>query len=155
MMKLLTGSLFSALLLASSVSAQEDIFSDLLSCDPLVIPSERLACFDGILKQYKPKYDLPGNNAKSTNQYRVAEENRKSPSADKDIHATILDIKRAYTGHRTFTLSDGSQWRETDGSTFPDGDFRNRKVQIKQGFLGSWRLHIDGMTGFSRVKRVG
>lgn len=76
MIRLLTGFLLGALFLASPVSAQEDVVSDFLSCDPLVIPAERLTCFDSILKQYKLRYGLLKGDVQS-----LASENRQRPRA--------------------------------------------------------------------------
>ncbi|GER06254.1 hypothetical protein GCM10007972_09680 [Iodidimonas muriae] len=36
----------------------QGVVSDFLGCDPLIIPAERLACYDTVLKQYKLKYGL-------------------------------------------------------------------------------------------------
>ncbi|GAB4571533.1 MAG: hypothetical protein Tsb008_02700 [Rhodothalassiaceae bacterium] len=42
-----------------------EILSDFLACDALSGPTERLACYDATMRQYKLKYGLLENNAES------------------------------------------------------------------------------------------
>jgi len=49
------------LLAVSPAAAQpsgSDVFSDLLACDPLRDPGERLTCYDSVLRQYKIRFGL-------------------------------------------------------------------------------------------------
>jgi len=57
-------SVFTAFLLSVAslpAGAQPDgaeIFSELLACDPMTDPTQRLACYDAVLKQYKVRFGL-------------------------------------------------------------------------------------------------
>ncbi|GER05319.1 hypothetical protein JCM17846_30010 [Iodidimonas nitroreducens] len=52
-----TAPLFSAAAQNRTDTAQ-NVLSDFLSCDPLIIAAERLGCYDSLLKKYKIRYGL-------------------------------------------------------------------------------------------------
>lgn len=173
MTRLLLGSLLCALLLASPVFAQEDAVSDFLSCDPLVIPAERLTCFDSILKQYKLRYGLLKSDAQSlarenrqhpraVPQGRVKAESLERSQAEDASQAGLINLPDKFEARiiRTWNvgatdyveLDNGTIWKESGGTNLRS--FGNEQVVISKGLFGGYRMAIGPSKRIVAVKRV-
>jgi hypothetical protein len=70
------------------------------------------------------------------------------------IDSTITGARPNINGGWTITLADGSTWDQIDDTALVRDPRRGAKVQVREGFMGSFILTIDGELGF-KAKRVG
>lgn len=54
----------------------------------------------------------------------------------------------------TFELENGMVWRVVEDDSFFTREIENPNVEIRPGFLGTWRLHIEDHRTWARVRRV-
>lgn len=84
----------------------------------------------------QPKDDPNGNNGKV-------------------IHSTIVGTFSGWNGKGAiFKLTNGMIWQSTENDTFFTEPAENVQVTIKKGFMGNWRLSMDGRGSGVRVKRI-
>lgn len=173
MKRLLTGTALGVFFLAPAALAQQDAVSDFLSCDPLVIPSERLACFDSILKQYKLKYGLLDGSAqnlaqeslsrpRAVPQGRVNAESLGGVYAPGNVKANPDQIPEEFeaTIIRTWKvgvtdyveLDNGTVWKESGGKNLRSAG--NEQVRVSKGLFGGSRMMIGPSRRIVSVKRV-
>ena len=76
------------------------------------------------------------------------------PESERTIIETELtDAFKGLFGATKVTLANGQVWQQTDRAVF-DRKLRDRRVRIKPGMLGGWRLQfVDNNLSFT-VKRV-
>ena len=73
----------------------------------------------------------------------------------KEIHSTIVGTFSGWNGKGDiFKLSNGMIWQTTENDTFYTKPTENAKVTIHKGFMGNWRLSMDGHGSGVRVKRI-
>jgi len=84
----------------------------------------------------QPKDDPNGNNGK-------------------EIHGTIVGTFNGWNGKGAiFKLTNGMIWQATENDTFFTQATENAQVTIQKGFMGNWRLSMDGHGSAVRVKRI-
>lgn len=60
-----------------------------------------------------------------------------------------------WSGKTVFRLENGQVWKQVESGRFsPRGPMSNPKVTIDRGFLGAWRLKVEGYNSFVKVERV-
>lgn len=89
-----------------------------------------------------------GRDRKNSDRARIAA----AKVADGDFSAVIVAVEKSVLGYLVFTLDNGQVWRETDGSPLPQGNMLNKTARFDKNFIGGWRMKIDGVAGFARVK---
>ncbi len=79
-----------------------------------------------------------------------------APTADSErtiVESEVTESFKGLFGATKITLANGQIWQQTDRMTFNRG-LRDKKVRIKPGLLGGWRLQfLDNNLSFA-VKRV-
>lgn len=82
---------------------------------------------------------------------------RASAPAPKKLTARVQSISFSKTGYFTLQLDNGQWWRQLDGDTnyarFRTPANRNL-ITIEHGFLGSYNLHIQGLSQGYKVNRI-
>lgn len=138
----------------------------LMTCRTIAAPDQRLACFDRetvAMSQAIASKDLvfvDREKARAASRslfgFSVPSFGGLFGSGDeeiKEIESTIRSTGRNADGGWIITLADGSAWSQTDD--WPGLDPRpGKKVIVRRGMLGSFRLLIPGQNGI-KVKRVG
>lgn len=151
---------------ASNPSRPEQL-TRLVECRAVADPVQRLACYDGAASAL----DLAekGGDVVVIDRQQVVLARRqlfgfqlpsmpdffqRGPQAEAldSIETTLVRAGQYGDGKWTFTLADGSQWRQLDSEPVR---FRNRSgeaVRIRRAALGSFLLTVDG-TRAVRVRR--
>jgi hypothetical protein len=138
----------------------------LMECRAVAAAEERLACFDretAAMGQALASNDLvvvDKEQARATKRsvFGFSVPNFGGIFGGRDdeiseIESTIRSTSRNAERGWVITLADGSVWSQTDD--WPGLDPRpGRKVVVKRGALGSYRLMIPGQNGI-KVKRIG
>lgn len=137
----------------------------LMACRAIAAPDQRLACFDRetvAMSQAIASKDLvfvDKEKARAASRslfgFSVPSFGGLFGGGDeiKEIESTIRSTGRNADGGWIITLADGSVWSQTDD--WPGLDPRaGKKVIVRRGMLGSFRLLIPGQNGI-KVKRVG
>jgi len=71
------------------------------------------------------------------------------------IHGTIVGTFDGWNGKgEIFKLTNGMIWQTTENDTFFTKAVENAQVTIHKGFMGNWRLSMDGHGSGVRVKRI-
>jgi hypothetical protein len=71
------------------------------------------------------------------------------------IHSTIAGTFDGWNGKETlFKLTNGMVWQQTEKDTFYINPVENAAVTIRKGFMGNWKLSIDGHSSNVRVSRI-
>ena len=74
---------------------------------------------------------------------------------DKLIHGTIVGTFDGWNDKGTlFKLTNGMVWQQAEKDTFFTKPVENAAITIRKGFMGNWRLSMDGYGSAVRVKRV-
>jgi len=77
--------------------------------------------------------------------------------APKSLVARVQNVSFSQSGYFTVGLDNGQWWRQVDGDTsyarFRSPANRN-VVTIEHGFLGSYNLHIQGLSTGYKVNRI-
>ncbi|WP_281299696.1 MULTISPECIES: hypothetical protein [unclassified Iodidimonas] len=128
----------------NSTDTAQSVLSDFLSCDPLIIPAERLGCYDSLLKKYKIRYglieatpeaiaeaerDRPRQitSPRAVPQGRVGEENLGADDQGKTTRGSFV-TKLATAEDLTLPL----ETKIMDFAQNRAGDF---KIRISEGFV--------------------
>lgn len=165
---------------ASAVAQDEDQVKDLLACDKIKNPEDKLECFNAvieILKQQEAEKDVANQSAdnrvmrrRSTevtsprrsdfglSQAQIeAREDAANPGRKKEPKEQTFQFThhwRDAAGKYYFLMSNGQVWKEAGGShlIIPK---RAKTIRIKRNFMGGYAAFIEGMNGRKgRVKRV-
>lgn len=73
----------------------------------------------------------------------------------KEIHSTIVGTFSGWNGKGSiFKLTNGMIWQATENDTFSTEATENAQITIHKGFMGNWRLSMDGHGSAVRVKRI-
>jgi hypothetical protein len=82
---------------------------------------------------------------------------RPRASAPKRVVARVQDVSFSKNGYFTVGLDNGQWWRQVDGDTayarFREPANRN-VITIERGFIGSYNLHIQGLSQGYKVDRI-
>lgn len=138
----------------------------LMQCRAVATAAERLACFDreiAVIDQALASRSLVVVDRERAREAKRSLFGFSIPNfgglfgGDDDdvseIEGTISRTARNIDGGWVIYLADGSIWSQTDD--WPGLDARpGRKVIVKRGGLGSFRLFIPGENGI-KVKRIG
>ena len=95
-------------------------------------------------------------SADSTKDMRGFENQPKSKEPeDKVIHGTIIGTFSGWNSKGTlFKLTNGMVWQQAENDTFFTQPVENAEITIKKGFMGNWRLSMDGHASAVGVKRI-
>jgi hypothetical protein len=159
-----------ALLAAPPAGAgpREDAAAAMARCDLIKDNAAWLECHEKATAQMRAALSVkPGGlgtvrpSAEAVNR-RFGEENlprqqARGVRAPKRLVARVQDISFSQNGYFTIGLDNGQWWRQVDGDT-SYARFRapaNRNVvTIEHGFLGSYNLHIQGLSTGYKVNRI-
>jgi len=73
----------------------------------------------------------------------------------KVIHGTIVGTFSGWKGKgKIFKLTNGMIWQTTENDTFFTQPVENAQITIQKGFMGNWRLFMEGHGSAVRVKRI-
>ena len=73
----------------------------------------------------------------------------------KVIHGTIVGTFDGWKGKgEIFKLTNGMIWQSTENDSFFTEAVENAQITIQKGFMGNWRLSMDGRASAVRVKRI-
>jgi hypothetical protein len=70
------------------------------------------------------------------------------------ITSRIAGTFTGWRGNTEFELENGMVWRQAENDTFAVRAMENPEVTISPGFLGTWRLSVEGYGSSVRVERV-
>ena len=167
-----------AVVLAGAAGA-DDLRDEMLRCAQLKDPQVRLACYDALAAVSASAETAAGGKDGSGVQGRPAAtaapeqgENEEpeteteeslterffgllpgSNDGDNKIESRVVgEIKGLRQGVR-FTLENGQVWRQTE-RTSRNYRATNPKVEIKEGFMNSYRMRLEGINARIRVRRV-
>jgi len=152
---------------APSAHSYQSTSDDLLQCDKIKKPDDRLACFNTVVEKLKedPEAFSPERKAdKNRNDLtrnskprreKVEEFGKRKPNVKK-INKLSTAIRRYWQdpyGRWVFYLENGQIWREqSNGSIIPPKN--PQSVQIKRGLFGGYRLKVIGSSTKSRTGTV-
>lgn len=71
-----------------------------------------------------------------------------------EIHSRILGEFNGWDGHTEFHLENGMVWRQMSTDVMKGVHMQDPKVRVYEGFLGGWRLEVEGVNKSTQVKRV-
>ncbi len=165
---------------APVVAQDDDQIKDLLACDKIKNPEDKLECFNAVIEILKQQEAEKGVSGQSTDN-RVARrrstevasprrsdfglsqaqiearEDAANPERKKEPKEQTFQFTRHWrdaAGKYYFLMSNGQVWKEAGGShlIIPK---RAKTIRIKRNFMGGYSAFIEGMNGRKgRVKRV-
>jgi len=161
---------------AAPAHAQSATPKDLLQCDKIKKPADRLACFNTVVEKLKEDPEAfkrtthggqAGRDGKRSSKGRSGSSGSSATSGSSsefgkvrvqrntpnEITAKVIRYWQNYYGKWHFHLENGQVWKETSGSSMK----LTRKVEqvnIKKGSMGGYRIVIKGATMTGRVKRI-
>lgn len=77
-----------------------------------------------------------------------------SDSDDRPVISRLPGTFRGWSGSHTFELENGQVWRTTESSELAGVTLENPRVRIERGFMGVWRLKVEGYNTSVKVERV-
>ncbi|AKS43064.1 hypothetical protein [Wenzhouxiangella marina] len=75
-------------------------------------------------------------------------------SDERPIESRIVGSFSGWDGDTEFVLENGMVWEQTDGQRFNMSTMENPRVTIEPGFMGSWRLQVEGYNARVQVRRI-
>ncbi len=144
----------------------EASLNDLLACDKIKNPNDKLNCFNAvvaILKQEKASGGGASSRPKATQknfgfqQKDIDRRNRKSKRGiKKKFNERTFGIQQIWKnaiGKYYFLLDNGQLWKETDGSRVQISK-KAKEVRIKKSSFGGYRAYFKGKKQPANVKRI-
>lgn len=166
-----------ALSLAGTAAA-DSLSEELQRCAQLQNAEVRLACFDALaeISAAQPQQALEGSASAATEprapsgNTQAASEPVTQPESDRSLAQRVFgmlpgggevrkiesrvvgEVDGLNAGTR-FELENGQVWRQVDRT---DRNYRatNPKVEIREGFMNSYRMRLEGLNARIRVRRV-
>ena len=140
---------------------------------------KRLMCYDNVAKSLN-KYEGSDAQIGPLQTYKATKGNQVNPQPDlsskghvqasepkndfgleykrdlskeaSEIAVTIVSIEKNLRDNHIITFSDGSVWRQTDGTYMKLEE--GQPVAIERGILGAFFLSVEGLNKRMKVKRV-
>ncbi len=166
-----------AILLAGAARA-DDLQDELRRCAQLKNPEVRLACYDALarISESQPLETLAASEGAtsaigaSSPEAQVVPEQAAEQKSEPSLASRVFgmlpgggDVKKIESrvvgevdglGQGTrFELENGQVWRQVD-RTKRNYSATNPKVEIKEGFMNSYRMRLEGINARIRVRRV-
>jgi len=154
---------------SATVEAQQASPQDLLQCDKIKNPEDRLACFNTIVEKLKEDPDAfkrtmhggqRGRDGKRStskngggNSSEFGQTYRPRSDTPKKIVAKVKRYWKDGIGKWYFHLENGQVWKETSGSHMKFTK-KVEEVKIKKGMMGGYILIVKGAPRTGRVKRI-
>ena len=154
--------------LVLSFNLQAEITADLSRCTEINNKDDRLNCFDTVAAYYKQhgseiNKTVEGSVASTTprsdaDTIVITKENAfgKSVAELTEIESINSTIVGEFTGWKkgeVIILANGQKWKVTSSSKGYT-KMNNPKVEVSQGFWGSFNMKVDGLNSKAKVKRV-
>ena len=169
-----------AIVLVGAAGA-DDLSEELQRCAQLENAEVRLACYDALARisaSRAPQADAAsspegssGNGASATAPVSPKQEQEPEPESDQSLAQRVFgllpgtsagenkiesrvvgEVKKLQRGTR-FELENGQVWQQTE-QTARNYRATNPKVEIKEGFMNSYRMRLEGLNARIRVRRV-
>ncbi len=71
-----------------------------------------------------------------------------------EVRSRLVGEFHGWDGKTTFHLENGQVWQQVGSDTWSGVKLDNPRVTIETGFLGSWRLKVEGYNTTTKVRRV-
>ena len=164
-----------AVSLAGTAMADE-LSEELQKCAQLKNPEVRLACYDALAQLIAAQppeesagseaaiHTAPSTDPRAAAEPEQAEDSEQSlasrvfgllPGGDdvRKIESRVVGEVDGLGQGKRFELENGQVWRQTDRT---ERNYRatNPKVEIKEGFMNSYRMRLEGLNARIRVRRV-
>ena len=174
MNKARTSGLMLAMLLAATAQA-DDLREELQRCAELENEQVRLACYDTLARISAEAVSEAHSEGVGAAAPPETPEAAASPAPEQDSEKSLTDrffgmlpgsddgdnkIKSRVVGEieglrrgKRFELENGQVWRQVD-DTNRNYSATNPKVEIKEGFMSSYRMRLEGINARIRVRRV-
>jgi len=148
-----------------TANAQSSSPQDLLQCDKIKKPEDRLSCFNTIVEKLKEDPNAfkrathggqkgrDGNRSNSSNNSPEFGKTFKPRNTPKKITARVKRYWQNLRGKWHFYLENGQVWKETSGSHLRLTK-KVEEVRIKKGLMGGYIIVIKGAPTTGRVKRI-
>jgi len=161
---LLSALFFGLTFVATGANAQSASPQDLLQCDKIKDPENRLACFNTIVEKLKEDPDAFKRTMHGGQRGRDGKQASRGSSGDfgkalkprntpKKIIAKVKRYWKDGIGKWHFYLENGQVWKETSGSHMRFTK-KVEEVKIKKGLIGGYLIIVDGAPRTGRVKRI-
>lgn len=159
----------------SAQDSQEDSIKNLLACDKISNPEDKLECFNAVIEILKQQENAKSKSVDSDLLRERGRVNRATGSSDfgfteeelarragktsksKGPKQQVFQFTRSWkdrAGKFYFLMSNGQIWKEVKGSHLIVPK-RAKKIRIKRNIMGGYIAFIEGMNGRQgRVKRV-
>ena len=96
-----------------------------------------------------------GALASDSKDMRGLENKTKDDPGGKVINSTIIGTFNGWKSKGTlFKLANGMIWQQTENDIFTVKPVENPEITITRGFMGNWRLSMEGYNSAVRVKRI-
>lgn len=121
---------------------------------------ERLVCYDSVFghnksrDSYQPNINLPKNQSPSKAENFGKEQVKTEISKElSEISAVAKGSFKKWTKGMVITLDNGQEWKIMSERALSH-KIKNPHVKISKGFLGSYKLSIEGINTRLNVRRV-
>lgn len=118
---------------------------------PLAVDSGQQPAPSSDMSKEVAKNDPAESNATDAD-FGMEQQRLKEQNTEDKIYAKVVKIEKNARKKRTFTLSNGHVWRETEGVSLKIKV--DETIYIERGALGSFHLSKDKVSRRIRVKRV-
>lgn len=127
--------------------------STALDSTPTIVPATRPATQVQQVQQ-DDELDvtaIPGNYGREHLPQANSEDSSK---ASAELDATVLRVTEDSRKHLYFHLENDQLWRQTEADYLPYPKDRPFNIEISQGFLGDYRLRVEGSGRLVRIRRL-
>ncbi|MEM9101392.1 MAG: hypothetical protein AAGB12_03645 [Pseudomonadota bacterium] len=131
----------------------------LTECRNMQQDQARLKCYDNLPISFEDSFGIEKISAKTTatksssgTVATTSPEPSKKEEAD-SIESRLVGPFTGWNGKTIFKLENGQVWQQSEKSN-RHSRLDSPKVTISRGWLGTYRLKVEGMNASVRVKRI-
>ncbi len=137
-------SIIALLILVNSKNVFSDIKSEFLVCKYIESSTERLNCFDTVVKNYESEI-LP---IQASNSFGM-----ESTNQDETVESFLIGEFKTWKKGMKLRLKNGQVWKVLD-SRSGYRKMQDPAITISRGFFGSFDAKIEGLNAKAKVKRI-
>jgi len=164
------------LVVAAPLADARDVSQlELIRCTSFDNAAEKLNCFESLIQEMSTiRLEGPDQTKAEENvEYKVEEKveekkgfmfglgklrkkekKEKKAKDDETYHATITKVEEGNFGVLYFYTEEGHVWRQIEDDQFWYPKRQSFNVEVNRGWMGSYRLKVDGKGRFTTVRRL-
>ncbi|MBL4681710.1 MAG: hypothetical protein JKY88_13440 [Pseudomonadales bacterium] len=153
--------IFASLIVAASLADARDVSQlELIRCANFDNATEKLNCFESLIQEM-PTVSLEGPDQQKAEEKKgfmfglgKLRKKDKKVNDDTTYHATVTKVEEGNFGVLYFYTEEGHVWRQIEDDQFWYPRKQSFNIEINRGWMGSYKLKVDGKGRFTTVRRL-